>query len=177
MRKFAEKYFGAIDFVIALLGAASLLIWARAYNGEAQMYRLLNGNRTAVYAAVGRLFGTLFGFALPAISIALTNSQSEKLALLRKSKQWATLWRVFIGALRVFALVALLALGGIIFDRDDQPHPSFTYVIAFFVLLGLMRLYRILWAFERLIAVLVHPEVSPEPGPPTTTPPSVLARR
>jgi hypothetical protein len=160
MRKFAEKHFIAIDYMIAFAGAASLVIWAHVYSGEPQVLRLLHGNRTAVYAAIGRLFGTLFGFALPAISIALTNSQSEKLAVLRKSKQWATLWRVFIGALWVFAIVALLALGGIIFDRDEQPLPSLTYLIFSFFLLGLMRLYRILWAFEKLIGVLVQTEIS-----------------
>lgn len=159
--EFAERNFIAIDLVIAITGAVSLFIWARVYNGELCVLQLLRGNRTAAYAAIGRLFGTLFGFALPAISIALTNSQSEKLDLLRKTKQWATLWRVFTGALRVFALVALLALSGIIFDRDEHPRPLLTYLIVFFVLLGLMRLYRILWAFERLIAVLIRPK-SPE---------------
>jgi len=70
---------------------------------------------------------------------------------------------------RAFA-AALLALGGIIFDRDRHPLPLLMYLIAFFVFLGLMRLYRILWAFEKLITVLVHPEISPTASSPSESP-------
>jgi hypothetical protein len=166
VQSFAERHFERIDRAAAIAGVLALLVWARAYSGEASLLQLLKQNRPSIYSGIARLFGTVFGFALTAMSITLAFAQSPRLDILRRSRQWATLWRVFTRGIRVFVIVALLGLAGIIFDRDEQPLLLLTYTVAFFVLLAVIRLFRILWAFENLIAIMTRTGIEQQPAKP-----------
>ncbi len=68
MRGFLERHFAAIDLAVVLLASGLIFIWSHWLNRDAALLSTLGGNRVAVYGAVAGLFGTIFGFALTAMS-------------------------------------------------------------------------------------------------------------
>jgi hypothetical protein len=43
-------------------------------------------------------------------------------------------------------------------DRDRAPQPPVAYGATLFVLLGIVRLYRVLWAFKNLMFIMIRPD-------------------
>jgi hypothetical protein len=162
MRAFLERHFETVDRIAVAALAGLLFAYSHYLDHDAGVLGMFAGNRTAVYGAIIGLFGTIFGFGLTAMSIVLAFAESPRLRILRRSRHWATLWRVFTRGLRTFIIVALVALGGIILDRDRAPRLWVVYVVVLFVLLGIMRVYRVLWAFENLTLIMNRPEQNEE---------------
>ena len=119
---------------------------------------VLGGNRAAVYGTVARLFATVFGFGLTATSIVLAFAKSPRLDILRESRQWGTMWRVFTCGLGTFMIVTFAGFLGMLLDRDRAPQPLVAYAIMLLLLLGIVRLYRLFWAFKNLIFIMIRPE-------------------
>ena len=124
MRLFLERHFEIIDQAVVLALALMVFVLSHVVDHDAFVLVLLGGNRIAIYAVIVGLFGTIFGFALTAMSIVLAFAESPRLRTLRESRHWATLWRVFTRGIRTFLLVALVGLVAIIVDRERRQHHS-----------------------------------------------------
>ena len=162
MRPFLERNFTLIDLLIVLSASACIFVSGHWFDHDAVVLRTLNGNRAPVYTAIAGLFGTIFGFALTAMSIVLAFAESPRLIILRRSRHWTTLWRVFTRGIRVFLTVALTAIAGLIFDKEGLPNPLAAYVVITVALLGAAQVYRVVWAFEKLVFIMTrsHPDAS-----------------
>jgi hypothetical protein len=100
------------------------------------------------------LFGSLLGFSITAVSIVLGYAASEKLLIVRKSKHYQDLWNVFKSAIRVLALATVVALLGLIFDKNDQPLNFLVYSNVFTVILSSFRVARCVWVLENIIMIV-----------------------
>ena len=89
-----RTHFLHVELGLALVCSATFVTWSQL-GGGVIVEETLNGNRGAVYGALASIFGSLLGFAITAVSIVLGFSTTERLAVVRESKHYQTLWTVF----------------------------------------------------------------------------------
>ena len=139
--------------VVAAL-CAGLIIWAKRYGGEATILDYMADRRGLIYATLSAIFGSLLGFAIAAESIVLALSGSEKLTVVRNSKHYPTLWRVFRWTIRTLAFATISAVSALILDRDANNWSLWLYVCSFFALLAVVQIGRTIWVLEQVVNVV-----------------------
>lgn len=149
-----RAHFLGAELCLALALGIAFTLWDLALGGAHTSDALLHGNRAAVYGAFASLWGSLLGFTIAAVSIALGLAASERLAIVRESRHYATLWHVFSAAMRSLALATVVALAGLIADRDAAPVHALLCLAVTTTLLAGLRVARTIWVFERLIALV-----------------------
>ena len=145
------------EFVLAVVAATAFAIWIYRFGGLAVVANIIQGNRAAVYGALASIFGSLLGFAITAESIVLGLSSSERLEAIRESTHYATLWRVFISAIRALGLATALSLIALVLDRDNRPIWPCLLVTFFGTVLASLRLLRCIWVLENVVALVSVP--------------------
>lgn len=149
-----RKHFLLVELLIAITLTAALIVWSARYGGHQVLLNLVKGNRAAIYGALASLFGSLLGFSITAMSIVLGFTTSERLALLKSSRHYKDLWDVFTSAIRVLAITTVLALIGLIFDRESVQRPYIFVACAGLSSLCVLRMARCLWILERIVELL-----------------------
>jgi carbon starvation protein CstA len=117
----------------------------------------LAGNRNAIYGTLASIFGSLLGFVITAVSIVLGYATSDQLRVVRESKHYPTLWRTFTAAIRCLGSATLVAVVGVIFDREDSPQHWITYICMFTSTLTIARLVRSVWILENVVWLVTSP--------------------
>ena len=155
--KLWERHFLSVDAAIAVALTIVLAIWYEAFEGVHYVEELLQGNRTNIYRTLAGISGTLLGLSIASASFTLNAVSSPRLAVLRNSRHYPTLWRTlfqttwFLGGLTLTALVCM------IWDRDNAPTTWLVIPLALFVCLSIFRLARVIWILEQVIGVLAKP--------------------
>jgi hypothetical protein len=147
-------HFLLAELCLAVALATLFALWASRFGGAGVVATTLKGNRAAIYGALASIFGSLLGFTLAAVSIVLGYAAEGRLGLLRDSKHYATLWRVFVSSMRALAAASVAALVGLIVDRDAAPVPLILYVCVGTTALAIFRIARCLWVFEQVIELV-----------------------
>jgi hypothetical protein len=158
VRRLVERNFETVALAVVALAWSGVFYVGHYLDNDRTVLENLRNSHTAVYAAIASLFGTIFGFTVTAISIILAFAQSSKLVILRGSRHWRKLWSIFTRGVWVSSSVAIMALIGLVFDRDARPEPSLTYAMIFALMLGVVRLFLIAWAFQKLVIIMVRPD-------------------
>lgn len=143
-----------VELGLALVCCLAFIGWAHFCGGGTIVDETLKGNRGAVYGALASIFGSLLGFAITAVSIVLGFSTTERLAVVRESKHYPTLWKVFTATIRTLGLATVVALLGLILDRDSSPIKAVLYLTVFASILGALRLARCVWVLENVITLV-----------------------
>ena len=155
--KFWQRNFLGVDALIAFGLAVALAIWYFSFEGTDYVEELLQGNRTNIYRTLASISGTLLGFSIASASFTLNAVSSPRLAVLRNSRHYPTLWRTlfhttwFLGALTLVALICM------IWDRDDAPTTWLVIPLALLVCLSVFRLARVIWILEQVIGIVTKP--------------------
>lgn len=157
-------HFLRVEFVISIVAAIAFAIWVTQLGGKQTIDVIIKGNRAAIYGALASVFGSLLGFAITAESIVLTVSGNEHLEIVRKSKHYVTLWKVFVSAIRALALATTLVLVALIFDRDATPSWYCLTLAAFGTILAAIRLVRCIWVLELIVDLISKPPQERQAG-------------
>ena len=152
-----KVHFVGAELALAALVGVAFTVWVFALGGERPTNLLLAGNRAPIYGTLASIFGSLLGFTIAAVSIILGYASTDRMEIVRKSKPYATLWRVFVAAMRALAFVTVVALAGLIFDRDAAPAPVILCLCVGTLTLAMLRLARCLWVFEQVIHLVALP--------------------
>lgn len=152
--KWWRTHFLNVELGLAILCGASFVAWANLCGGGAILEDTLKGNRGAVYGALASIFGSLLGFAITAVSIMVSFSTDNRLTVLRESKHYPTLWKVFTATIRTLGLATVVALFGLILDRDNHPINVVLYLTVFASVLAVLRLARCAWVLENVITLV-----------------------
>ncbi len=152
-----KRHFLGMEFGVSILIWLAFAFWTTKLGGLQVVNATLQNNRSAVYGTIATVAGSLLGFAITAVSIILiyTQSESEHMRILRGSKHYPTLWRVFIAAIRSLGLVTGVGLVGLVVDRDAAPNALVLNLFVWSVSLAVLRLMRCLWALENMISVSI----------------------
>ena len=154
LRSCWERHFLPAELGVAVAATLVFVAWATFFGGQIQIQELLEGNRTDVYGALASVSGALLGFTITAISIALGYAQSDRLAIVRESPHYPTLWAVFASANRALAMATVFSLVGLAIDRDIAPTPGIQYITVFAVLLSSLRLGRCIWVLDNVVGLV-----------------------
>lgn len=157
LQQWWRTHFLLAELGVAVAVTALFALWGTRFGGQALIDETLKGNRAAVYGAVASICGSLLGFTIASVAIVLGYAASDRLALVRDSPHYETLWRVFIAAMRALGAGTIVALVGLVLDRDGAPSPPILYVCAGTTVLAMLRVVRCLWVFEHVIALVTAP--------------------
>jgi hypothetical protein len=150
-----RKHFLLVELLIAIALTAMLIIWSVSWGGHQVLLNLVKGNRATIYGALASLFGSLLGFSITAMSIILGFTSSDRLAILRSSSHYKDLWAVFTSAIRFLGITTVLALIGLVFDREAVQRPYIFIACVGLSGLCVLRMARCLWVLERIVAILI----------------------
>lgn len=142
------------ELCAVLLVTAGMVAWAECLQGTVEIDKVLSGNRSALYGTLASIFGSLLGFAITAASIVLGFSSSARLRVVRESKHFPTLWKVFSATIRALGLATIVSLVGLLADRDEVPVYFISYLLMFSFLLSCVRIARTVWVLENIIALM-----------------------
>ncbi len=154
----------AAELVVAIIVSSSFVLWSEVFRGMEFTEQLLRGNRGAIYGTLASIFGSLLGFVITTVSIVIGFSASERLAVVRESRHYETLWKVFMSTIKVLGLATLAALGGLLFDRDNAPSRLVLYVCGFMIIIATLRLARCVWVLENVIELVTKSAKSGSSG-------------
>lgn len=146
-------------FELFLAGALFIAFvgWSELINNRQMLGSITVDSREALYGTFASLFGSLLGFSITAVSIVLGYATNDKLAIVRQSKRYNDLWNVFKSAIRVLAFATVVALLGLVFDKDIQPSYFFLYLNIFSAILSSFRIARCVWVLENIILIVTKP--------------------
>jgi hypothetical protein len=141
----------------AVVISASGTVWYSRFGGIVALNDLLESDRTTIYSTLVTTFGTLLGFTIAAASIVLAFSNVSRMAALRESSHYVTLWRVFRAATWSLAVATALAFLSLVGDRDTHPNPVLMWLCFTSSLIAVAYLSNCLWVFDRVLTLLTDP--------------------
>lgn len=144
------------ELVVAVIGTIAFICWIKVFGGAEDVAVILADNRTALYGTLGSIFGSLLGFTITATSIVLVFSTSPRLRIVRASRHYPTLWKVFRATIRALALTTILSLAGLVFDRDGAPCYWVLFFMTYAFLLSCLRVARVIWVLENIVLLLTN---------------------
>lgn len=157
-RRFWEKHFLGIEALAAVVPAVALGVWFIFCGGTSFIDEFIHENRTAIYWTTAGIAGTLLGFSITAVSLILTFISSERLAILRGSSAYRSLWKTFFQTIHVLGLLTITSLVCLIVDNGSAPVIWFVIPVFFFlIILSVLRLCRVVWILERIVDLLTKP--------------------
>jgi hypothetical protein len=158
MMRWWGAHFLIAEGTVATAVAAAFGLWVRFGNQAALVDVFLKGNRTALYGALASVFGALLGFVITTLTIVLGFSQHPRLARVRNSRHYGTLWKVFSASIRAMAFATAAPMVALLLDRDESPMYFVGLVVFWSGLLGVARLARCIWVLENIVEIVTKPE-------------------
>lgn len=158
--QFWQKHFLGVEAVIAAVPVVALATWFIAFEGATEVDEFLKGNRTSIYRTTAGIAGTLLGFSIAVASLVLNFSGSSRLALVRRSPHYPTLWKTFFQTTRFLGLLTATALVCLVWDRDNEPVAWLILPFCLFLGLSATRLLRVIWILEQIIELVSRPSPS-----------------
>ena len=143
----------------------AFVVWAEQFGGSSLLQALLSGSRADIYGTVASICGSLFGFAVTAVSVVIAVSGSTRLRLVRESKHFGDLWRIFFSCIRWLGVATLVLVAGLLLDRDAEPQMSIFYLSTLAVGTVGVRLVRTVWVLRRLVELVSAPSKGRPPIP------------
>lgn len=111
----------------------------------------------AIFSALAGVHAALLGFVLAALTIVLGYAQSSRFDVVRAAGHFPTLFQVYLAAVRTYALALVLCLGAVLIDSGDRTGAVSTGLVSLSTGLALLRLARVIWVTELVVAVIVRP--------------------
>ena len=148
-----RKHFLHVEFALCSLITVAFMVW-HGSGGAVCLESFLKSNRAPIYGTLATIFGTLLGFIITAASIVLGFSGSGRMQVVRQSRHYPMLWKVFFSATRALGLATLVALVALIFDRDSNPISWLMFALFFCSMLVFFRVARAIWVLENVIKVV-----------------------
>ena len=152
-----ERCFLLADALAVSISVIGFGIWFFFYGGEPKVGEFISGNRVNIYRTLATISGTLLGFLITGVSLAISNTTSDKFAILRESRHSSSLWKTFLQAIKFLGLLTVTAFLCLLFDRDKSPSTWLVIPLYLFVALSIVRLLRVIWILEKIVGIVTKP--------------------
>src|SRR5207249_4537811 len=123
-----RRHFLLYDLLASLAAAAVV-----AFYFQSSGWRLLGpidlGGRRALYTSIATITASLLGFVLVAVPIVFALPGTRNIELLKKSKQYRTIFRTFMSSLTYFALTTIYVTVLLVIDTSASVGPAYAYVL------------------------------------------------
>ena len=170
MRNWIENRLLTVYCLLALAIAMGLEVLGYRFGLNDYIDQVLKGNRVAIYGTLASLSGSLFGFAITAVSIIISFVDRERFERLRAASSYPQLWEFFMSAiwwLRVSTLSSVVAL---ILDRGTQPLHFFHYFMVFLLVFVSLQVATCVWLLQEMLYQASRSSISRPGGRKHTSP-------
>jgi|GEM_PF-1228028 len=133
--------------------------------GRPVLIAFLDGNHQALYSTLATVSATLMGFVLAALTVILSYSTLPKFAELSKNDGWGTIFRTYFQASFFLFVETLLGFLGLVYDTDQSPRVTITYLVIGVAVFCAFRFARCVWILTMMTAIVTRPD-PPKPEPP-----------
>lgn len=138
--KWWGKNFLAYELILSII--IIVISWAAVnYFGKVGILSsMLNTIRLQLYGTIASVTGSLLGFVITGMSILLTMGESESIKMVKKSKHYPLIFKIYLNTSKYLALTTILGIVGLIIDRDGAPIIWFTVIVCWSLLISIFRL-------------------------------------
>lgn len=151
-----QKRFLSFELTGAFL-LTGLLIYGTVDCSSVLTRTILYHDWSDIYPVTTVASVALLGFSLTVTSIVHRSSSSPRLALLRQSEYYPTLWDTLFSAIRFLGCLALWSLACLIVDRPPSPNLWMRGILLFFITISILRVTRSIWIIRRIIHIVASP--------------------
>ena len=146
-------HFLRVEWYLALL-ITVILVGCYEYDKmPLEITSAISGSRSALYATLASIFGSLLGFSITAASIMFVFMNSPGLQIVRESRHYPSLWAVFLSTMRVVGAATMIALAGLLFDQATSPKQWLFCLMLFVFILACLRFARTVWVLEKVVGL------------------------
>ncbi len=153
------------DMLMAFFGAGCTIALAVWLLTSHEIEQLLRGSRSPMYTTIASITGSLLGFILTAVSIIAVFLQTPRFVKLHKTDTIKDVFAIYTSATRWLAFATVWIIIAIIVDTDDHPQLIATAVTLGVVSVASMRVFRCVWALEKIINIASKPLRDVQDGP------------
>lgn len=152
-----ERHFLRFEFVLAVVLGVTFVFWGEPLLSTAGLAPSSLDARRTIYGALASLFGSLLGFVITAVSIAIAFASSDRLSIVRESRHYGDLWRVFTASIKSLGLATVVALVGLVADGKPWTSAAIGYLMFFSSVLATFRVIRCVWVLEKIVGLVTAP--------------------
>ncbi len=153
MKKFYRSHFLGLEFCFSLILIILVVFVSFRYVGIENLQTNLNGTRGTLYGTLAALAGAMLGFVITGLSVLLTTNSTEQIGMLKKSKHYKTIFKIFFSTSKYLGLLLIISLISLVFDKDDKPIMVLTTVTVWLSILVGLRLLRCIWVLEKIVSL------------------------
>jgi hypothetical protein len=153
-----EENFARLELLVAVGVSIAFAVWGELFNGRALVVAELRDVRATLYTALTSVYAALLGFNVATMAVVVTLCTSAKLTKLRRSPQYKTVWDVFKRGHRALAVGLVVAVAGLLFDREAHPSPLVVYACVAAAAWSTVRFARCVWVLELCAEKVGEPE-------------------
>lgn len=140
---------------LAILISIIFLIFLPQLLGPTSLADWLSTIKTSLYPVIATISGALLGFVITGVSILIAFSESDRLRLLKKTKQFRNIFNVYFRAIYYLAITTIISVLGIIIDSNLTVF--IFYILLISSVVSLFGLYRCIRVLEKVVEI-VHKE-------------------
>ncbi len=155
--KFWRRHYLVIDTIAVVAVGLLMFVWSYLLDGSTFVETIFSANRTNIYGFTATIAATLLGFSLTIISVVVGFVSYERLAAIRSSRHYATLWETFFSTVTALIVLLLISLMGLLLDRDYNPILWLEMLFFIFYILCGVRLWRSIIVLKKIVWLVVMP--------------------
>lgn len=156
IEKFYKRHFLLAELLLSIIFTILVLIIIQQLWSPEALEKWINTNKEDIYPLVATIGGTLLGFVITGVSIILAFSESEKLRLLKRSKQYKTIFTIYFSAIKYLAITTVVAVIGIAIN--DNLAILMFYLLLWSVVISSLRIWRCIWILESIVKIISKSE-------------------
>lgn len=118
---------------------------------------LFDGIRVGFYTLLASVSASLLGFSIATLAIVIALMPSPRLKLVRESKHYASLYGIFLTAMKFLGLTTIVSFISLFIDTDRSPQVWLTYICLWSSILAFFSVYRCIWVMGRIVDIIVKP--------------------
>ena len=156
LNSWRKSHFLATDIVAALL-LTGVVVWLLYFTPSGvAIYEHIKGNATNLYKSTATIAGTLMGFSMTIVVLAITFWQTDWYQLIKEDNRashqiWATLKQTtwFLALLTMTCLICMAA------NLEDKPAKWTVVPYLATLSMAIVRLLRAIWVIQRMTGIAV----------------------
>jgi len=100
IKKLYNRNFLIAEFLLSIVIALFGILLITSVLTSETILNWISLNKKDIYPLIATIAGTLLGFIITGVSIIFAFSESEKLRLLKKSKQYTTIYEIYFSTIK-----------------------------------------------------------------------------
>ncbi len=147
-----KRHFLLAELLLSLILSVLVLIIIQWFWSPDSLERWISSNKKEIYPLIATIGGTLLGFVITGVSIILAFSESEKLRLLKQSKQYTKIFAIYFSTIKYLAITTVVAIIGIVINNNLAI--LIFYLLLWSIVISSLRIWRCIWVLESIVEII-----------------------